>query len=158
MLLRSALGVVALLVCAGFAQASSLVYVKDHDVWLANPDGSGQRQLTTDGFKELPYESASQADDGTILAGRGLGFVKLDRRGNRIGSLLPSILVGRPDNAYAIGPFDPKISPDGHRLAYWVGTWSMWFDYATNIGWSDPKDAVIWQDADSGAQLGFTLF
>jgi hypothetical protein len=149
---------VALLICAGPVHASSLVYIKDHNVWLANPDGTGQRQLTTDGFKELPYESPSQADDGTILAGRGLKFVKLDRQGNRIGPLLPSILVGKPDNAYAIGPFDPKISPDGHRLAYWVGTWSMWFDYGTNISWSDPKDAVIWQDADSGAQLGFTLF
>ena len=159
MLLRTALfAVVALLVCAGSAQASSLVFIKDYDVWLANPDGTGQRQLTTDGFKELPYESPSQADDGTILAGRGLKFVKLDRQGNRIGSLLPSILVGKPDNAYAVGPFDPKISPDGHKLAYWVGTWSMWFDYGTNINWSDPKDAVIWQDADSGAQLGFTLF
>jgi hypothetical protein len=157
--LRIALAViVALLVCAGPAHASSLVYIKDHNVWLANPDGTGQRQLTTDGFKELPYESPSQADDGTILAGRGLRFVKLDRQGNRIGPLLPSILVGKPDNAYAIGPFDPKISPDGHKLAYWVGTWSMWFDYGTNISWSDPKDAVIWQDADSGAQLGFTLF
>lgn len=150
--------IVALLVCAGPAHASSLVYIKDYNVWVANPDGTGQRQLTTDGFKELPYESPSQADDGTILAGRGLKFVKLDRQGNRIGPLLPSILVGKPDNAYAIGPFDPKISPDGHKLAYWVGTWSMWFDYGTNISWSDPKDAVIWQDADSGAQLGFTLF
>jgi hypothetical protein len=159
MLLRTVLGAVAaVLVCAGSAQASSLVYIKDYNVWLANPDGTGERQLTTDGFKELPYESPSQADDGTILAGRGLKFVKLDRQGNRIGPLLPSILVGKPDNAYAIGPFDPKISPDGHKLAYWVGTWSMWFDYGTNINWSDPKDAVIWQDADSGAQLGFTLF
>ncbi len=159
MLMRTTLvAVVALLVSAGSAQASSLVYIKDYNIWLANPDGSEQRQLTTDGFKELPYESPSQSDDGTILAGRGLRFVKLDRQGNRIGSLLPTILVGKPDNAYAIGPFDPKLSPDGHKLAYWIGTWSMWFDYGTNISWSDPKDAVIWQDADSGAQLGFTLF
>ena len=150
MLLRTVLvAVVALLVCAGSAQASSLVYIKDYNVWLANPDGSRQRQLTTDGFKELPYESPSQADNGTILAGRGLRFVKLDRQGNRIGPLLPSILVGKPDNAYAIGPFDPKISPDGRKLAYWAGTWSMWFDYGTNINWSDPKDAVIWQDASA---------
>jgi hypothetical protein len=152
------LAVVVLLVCAGPAPASSVVYIKDYNVWLASPDGSGQRQLTTDGFKELPYESPSQADDGTILAGRGLRFVKLDRQGNRIGALLPSILVGKPANAYAMGPFDPKISPDGHKHANWVGTWSTWFDYGTNTSWSDPKDAVIWQDADSGAQLGFTLF
>ena len=114
--------------------------------------------MTTDGFKELPYQSPSQADDGTILVNRGLVFVKLDRRGNRIGAPLASILVGKPDYALAIGPFDPKISPDGHKLAYWIGTWSTWFDYGTNTTWTDPRDAVVWQDADSGAQLGFTLF
>jgi hypothetical protein len=157
--LRIALvAVVALLVCAGSAQASSLVYIKGYNVWLASPDGAVQRQLTSDGFKELPYESPSQADDGTILAGRGPRFVKLDRQGNQIGAALPSILVGKPAYAYAVGPFDPKISPDGHKLAYWVGTWSMWFDYGNNITWTDPKDAVIWQNADTGAQLGFTLF
>jgi hypothetical protein len=60
MLLRTALvAVVAVFVGAGSAQASSLVYIKDYNVWLANPDGSGQRQLTTDGFRELPYESPS---------------------------------------------------------------------------------------------------
>jgi hypothetical protein len=159
MLLRVALGAVAaLLVCAGSAQASSLVYIKNYNVWTANPDGTGERQLTTDGFKELPYESPSQADDGTILAARGLKFVKLDRQGHRIGPLLHSILVGKPANALAIGPFDPKLSPDGHKLVYWVGTWSTWFDYGTNTTWTDPKDAVIWQDADTGAQLGFTMF
>ena len=37
MLLRTVLGVFALLlVCAGSAQASSLVYIKDSNVWLAN--------------------------------------------------------------------------------------------------------------------------
>ncbi len=84
MLLRSALGaVLALLVCAGSAQASSLVFIKDYNVWLANADGTGQRPVTTDGFTAAPYEYPSQADDGTILAARGTRFVKLDRQGNR---------------------------------------------------------------------------
>jgi hypothetical protein len=158
MLLRTVLGAVAaVLVCAGSAQASSLVYIKDYNVWLANPDGTGEHQLTTDGFKELPYESPSQADDGTVLAGRGLKFVKLDRQGKQIG-LFPSILVGKPANALAVGPFDPKLSPDGHGLVYWIGTWSTWFDYGTSTTWTDPQDAVIWQDADTGSQLGFTMF
>jgi hypothetical protein len=46
----------------------------------------------------------------------------------------------------------------GHRLVYWIGTWSTWFDYGNNVTWTDPQDAVIWQDADTGAQLGFTMF
>src|SRR3954465_4877519 len=98
--LRTLLGAVAaLLVCTGSAHASSLVYVKDYNVWLANPDGTGSRQVTTGGFKELPYESPPQADAGPILAGRGLKFVKLDRQGHQIGPLLPSVLVGKPASA-----------------------------------------------------------
>ena len=116
-----------------------LVYIKDHNVWLANPDGTGQRQLTTDGFKDLPYESPSQADDGTILAGRGLKFVKLDRQGKRIGALLPSILVGKPANASPSGRSTRSSRPDGHKLVYWIGTWSTWFDYGTNTTWTDPR-------------------
>jgi hypothetical protein len=159
MLPRSVLvAFLALLVCAGTAQASSIVFIKDYDVWLANPDGTGQRPVTTDGFKEAPYEYPSQSDDGTILAARGTRFVKLDRNGNRIGEPLPSVLYGKPANVYAVGPFDPEISPDGHKLVYWIGTWSTWFDYGSNITWTDPQDAVIWQNADSGAQLGFTMF
>ena len=156
--LRPVLGaVIALLVCAGSAQASSIVFIKDANVWLANADGTGQRRVTTDGFKEAPYEYPSQADDGTILAARGTKFVKLDRQGNRLREL-PSVLFGKPANVYAVGPFDPEISPDGHRLVYWIGTWSTWFDYGSNVTWTDPQDAVIWQDADTGAQLGFTMF
>ena len=150
--------VVTLLALAGTAQASSIVFIKDHNVWLASPDGSGQRPLTTDGTSALAYESPSQADDGTILVGRGLRFVKLDREGRQVGEPLPSILVGKPANAYAVGPFGVKISPDGTKLAYWIGTWSTWFDHGTSTTWTDPKEAVIWQDAVTGAQLGFTMF
>ena len=157
-LVAAASVLVALLACATTAQASSIVFVKDHNVWLSSPDGTGQRQLTTDGTSALAYESPSQAVDGTILVGRGLRFVKLDREGRQIGEPLPSILVGKPANAYAVGPFSPKISPDGKKLAYWIGTWSTWFDHGTNTTWTDPKEAVIWQDAVSGAQLGFTMF
>jgi hypothetical protein len=51
--------------------ADSIVFVKDGDVWLANPDGSGQYQVTLDGTPNDPHESPSQADDGTIVAIRG---------------------------------------------------------------------------------------
>ena len=44
------------------------VFVKEHNVWLANPDGSGQYQVTFDGTAGAPYESPSQANDGTIVA------------------------------------------------------------------------------------------
>jgi hypothetical protein len=52
------------------ASADSLVFIKDHDVWLSQPDGSGQYRVTTDGTADNPYASPSQADDGTIVAMR----------------------------------------------------------------------------------------
>jgi hypothetical protein len=55
--------------------ADSIVYEKGGNVWVASPDGSGQRQLTTSG----DYGRPSQADDGTIIAARGDVLERLDR-------------------------------------------------------------------------------
>ena len=60
-----AAAVAALAVAAPPAQASSIVYEKGGDVWAANPEGSGQRPITTSGG----YTHPSQANDGTIAAG-----------------------------------------------------------------------------------------
>jgi hypothetical protein len=35
------------LLAPAVASADSIVYTKNHDVWLARPDGSAARQLTT---------------------------------------------------------------------------------------------------------------
>jgi hypothetical protein len=72
--------VLATLAAEGSAQASSIFFAKDGNVWLARPDGSGPHQVTLDGTPSDPYESPSQADDGTILAARGtLSATKLYR-------------------------------------------------------------------------------
>ena len=73
-----AAAVAALAVAAPPALASSIVYEKDGNVWVANPDGSGQRQLTSEGG----YSRPSQADDGTIIAAKGDVLQRLDRSGN----------------------------------------------------------------------------
>jgi hypothetical protein len=156
--LAVAAAVLGLLAWAAVAQASSIVYIKDHNVWLSSPDGAAQRQLTTDGSGQLPYHSPSQADDGTILAGRGLHFQRLDRRGAKLGDPIASLLVGKPATVFAVGPYSPKISPDGRKLTYWIGTNSSWFDHGSGTTWNSPKTAVIWQDALNGAQLGYTMF
>lgn len=51
---------------ASAASAASIVFIKGGKVWLASPDGSLQRQVTTGGGWDAP----SQADHGTILASR----------------------------------------------------------------------------------------
>src|SRR5918999_6152686 len=69
MLLRILLTAAALvLIPAAAASADSIVFVKDANVWVASPDGLGQRQLTRDGTADHPYRSPSQADDGTVAA------------------------------------------------------------------------------------------
>ena len=49
-------------------QTVVVVFIRDNNVWLANPDGSGQYQVTLDGSAGSPYESPSQSDAGTIMA------------------------------------------------------------------------------------------
>ncbi len=129
-LLPASLVVLALLLPAA-ASADSIVYTKDSDVWVARPDGSSARALTHGGG----YQSPTQANDGTILAQRGTRFIRLDRSGRTLATL-DSVLTGAPATVNAVGPFDPRISPDGTKLAYWIGMYSSWHDYRNNIDWN----------------------
>ena len=96
------------------ASADSLVFVKDDNVWLANPDGSGQYQVTFDGTAEQPWFSPSQADDGTIVAARrgenGGPLHRMRQNGEPLGDI--------PLAPMQAGPFAPQVSPDGRLVAY----------------------------------------
>ena len=56
------------------------------------------------------------ADDGTIVALRGSSFVRLRTDGAPVG--VPTAAVGG-DWLVAGGPYDPRVSPDGLKIAYW---------------------------------------
>jgi hypothetical protein len=109
------------LVAAPAATADSLVFIRDSNVWLSNPDGSGQYQVTLDGTAGSPYESASQSNDGTIVAirqppGGRNQFWRMTQSGR---------LLNTPINTPAPGPagaLDARISPDGRLVAYWFVT------------------------------------
>jgi len=109
----------ALAVAVPAAADGSLTYVKDSNVFVSAPDGSGARQLTSDGG----YQSPSQADDGTVVAARqtqenGRTPRRLHRM-DRDGRLLNAPVVTVPvDNSYYVGPLQPKVSPDGRYVAY----------------------------------------
>ena len=69
--MRALLSLAAVLCVAAFpalAQADSLVYMKDGQVWLSNTDGSGARQFTLYAYN---WHSPSEADDGTVVAAGG---------------------------------------------------------------------------------------
>jgi hypothetical protein len=152
-----ALSLMVFFALAAPAAADSLVYVKDADVWAAKPDGTGAVRITADGRASDRYGNATQADDGTVLAVRGNRFYRFDRAGRRLASF-GSVLTDKPGNFGAVGPLDARMSPDGQKLAYWVGIMGGWYDYATGIYYTDPENAVVYQNAVNGAQLGDTVF
>src|SRR4051794_22525320 len=111
---RSALTVLvatgALALGASGAQASSIVYIRDNNVWIASPDGVKQHQVTKDGTSASPYLSPSQDDNGVIVALRNKKFFRMDQGGN---------LKNAPvDSASPFGTVRPRVSPDGTKIAY----------------------------------------
>src|ERR1700749_4332131 len=111
---------VGALLCAGPAAADRLVFVRSDNVWLANPDGSGQYQVTLDGTADSPYSSPSEADDGTIVALRApAGGRPQIWRMSESGDLL-NTPINTP--APGTGAIDARVSPNGQLVAYWFVT------------------------------------
>jgi len=87
------------------------VFVRDSNIWLAAPDGSGARQLTTDG-DEAGYHDPSQAPDGSIFVLRGTNQLHhLNRNGQQIADAVT--LITLENGAEAL-----EVAPDGAHLAY----------------------------------------
>ena len=94
------------------------MFVKSGNVWLAKPDGSGAYQVTTDGTPSSPYRSPSQADDGTIAAGRRDDIVRMTQNGTVLNRIDPDPLTNSVGHPVDGPPVDVAISPDGKRIAY----------------------------------------
>ena len=108
----------AALATAGPAAADSIVYVKDHTVWLANSDGSGQYQVTTDGTVSWAYGSPTQADDGTIVARKGTDIVRMRQNGEVLSSFDPPDTTDSAGQVIGGTPSQVAVSPDGSKVAY----------------------------------------
>jgi hypothetical protein len=114
-LAAGAVALCALAIAAPAANADSVAYVKDGNVFLTTSDGARQFQVTFDGG----YSDVSQADDGTMIALHGINLRKLDRQGNVQADFQTPVSDSRPAPAKTFyGPFDPAISPDGTKVAY----------------------------------------
>lgn len=117
------------------ASADSVVYVKDGDVWVAEPDGGNQYRVTSTGG----YSYASQSDNGVIVAASENQIHRLSRTGT-VQAKLPTIVQG----AEWHGPYEPQISPDGKTVAYEF--------YRTSGGSITRGTAYL--DAQNGSMIG----
>ena len=106
------------LVVAAPAMADSVVFVKDANLWVANPDGSAARAVTTDGTADFPYRSPSQADDGTIAVSFKQTVRIMDRDGTLVRELDPPPLTDSVSQTLDGVPVDVAISPDAKTIAY----------------------------------------
>jgi WD40-like Beta Propeller Repeat len=124
------------------AHADSIVYVKQGNLFLTSADGAKGYQLTYDGN----YSSPSQADNGTIGALHGKQLVRMDRSGKLLNA--PIDAMGS-DRAHGIaGPYEPRISPDGTRFAYWFFVQTSWSDYGNHVEWISTGSYGAWTYAD----------
>ncbi len=100
------------------ASADSIVFIKDTNVWLANGDGSGVYQVTTDGSASRPYRAPAQADDGTIVASHEDEIVRMRQNGDVLGVIDPEPLIDSVGHPVDGPPVNLAISPDGSKIAY----------------------------------------
>lgn len=120
------------------ASAGTLVFVKDHNVWISRPDGSAQRQVTADGTSSWPYFSPSMAEDGTIAAGREGQIVRMRQGGTLLNRFTPRALKGSLTNLGQVA-----ISPDGATIAYsMVNTGCTGSGCSTATGYTAPDRAT----------------
>ena len=96
----------------------TIVYLRDHDVWIARGDGSGARALTRDGTFAEPYGSPTQSDAGVVVATHTNRLVRMNQSGRVLGTLDPRPLPTSVGVAIDGTPAHAAISPDGRRIAY----------------------------------------
>jgi hypothetical protein len=152
-------GLVVLLALPGKpAFAASLVYIKDGNVWIATPDGATKRQVTTNGTPDAPYYSPSQADDGTIFVGGGNRIYRMNQAGALLGPPIPTLISDKPPNVYAAGPFNPRVSPDGATVAYWIGLFAGSYDPSCDCYLGSSVEDVVYAPTDGSGPIAFSRF
>jgi WD40-like Beta Propeller Repeat len=106
------------------ATSGSILHLKAGKLWVTSPTGARARRVPHKGG----FANPSQADNGTIVAQRGVYLHRLNRRGRllnkpittafRTSRLLPAVK----------GPFWPEVSPDGRRITYTYSLTAAQFD------------------------------
>ncbi len=106
------------------AHADAITYADEGNVWVASPDGSVRKQLTTNATSDLKYSGPSQADNGKIA----VIFGKLNRGASQLQVLSSSGRLEKTgllqlSTCGAFGQFPTafgytRIDPAGKVIAY----------------------------------------
>jgi hypothetical protein len=115
-MLRSLLLAAGLVLTApAVANADSIVYIDQGNVWSAAPDGSRKVQLTQGGS----WHSPTQADDGRIAAVQGAGPIQvMARDGRPLHTITTPPAKSGDGGTFAPRPVQLSFSPDGTKIAY----------------------------------------
>jgi len=97
----------------------SIVFIRASNVWLTRPDGSGMRQVTTDGTATSPYEHPTMSTAGVIAVMKGSQIIRMEQGGAVLNRMTPQDLFVADYGTIHITPImEPEISPDGTKIAY----------------------------------------
>jgi hypothetical protein len=133
---------------AATASAGSILYEKAGKLWVASPDGRGKRRIPHSGTFDWP----SQADNGTIVAQRGIYFHRLSRSGRELNKPITTAFRTNPILPAYNGPFTPEVSPDGTKIAYTYSFVASHFDYACNCHRVSPSMNTSYTPANRFAE------
>jgi hypothetical protein len=97
------------LVLAGGAQASSIFYIRSHNIWVAAPDGSSAHAFTSDGTPSDPYDFVSAAKSTNVLVFHR-GGNSSSSGGGGAGSRYGTIDI--PTAAARINPYNAQMTVD----------------------------------------------
>ncbi|HET9101995.1 MAG TPA: PASTA domain-containing protein [Solirubrobacteraceae bacterium] len=106
-----------LLSAATSADASSIFFIRDGNIWAAAPDGSRAVAVTTDGTPSSPYDFVASAKTAPVLA-----FHRGGNSGSQFGSLKPdgTGITVNPDNASmeVANQFFTHLDAAGDRMTW----------------------------------------
>jgi hypothetical protein len=161
---RIGIAAAALLAAAALpatASADSIVYMKDGQVWVANPDNSAAHAVTKYAFN---WHAPSEADDGTIVAAGGPGhgpygdagsdLYVFNGDGNLRNGPIPTPGTYYDLNCPTIAPPHVRVSPDASKIAYttticdseFTALWTP--STATGLDWPRQNNGLGTEDFD----------